>query len=442
MRSRRITNQLKRLLVAVAVALFAVPLLAVPASADVIQPDSLRPRNDGEPWPLLTSDTGYIESPNAATRWKYNGVSLRVGNPATDWTATTLPRVWLPNPWLADGVQQPNGDWKYNEIRFAIYVRSGRLAQGSAGPVDGSYTTVLARVVCRAESTGDVQTVRVNGSGSPVWYVGSNANNLTVTNYSFNPTTICNSGTRNVFVSEHSTETQSRVMGTGYKVAGIRLQVFDFCPQVNCTGDTPTALFNTYFDAYSEAHRITPSLKECTELFGMNFMPYSKLQIGGSWYTAQELGCDQYIDTLHPDGGWATDFEVVCSHPPQADWLSWDWLPDWVAHYAKCLFTPALGFNTQAVMEAAEGTGAGEIADAVQDVRSQLPSNPDGCGVISSGHSDTLSTNVAVDTCSWGTWADSMKPLLTAFVIIAGLWASIRLIISVFTRRNVDVETD
>lgn len=145
--------------------------------------------------------------------------------------------------------------------------------------------------------------------------------------------------------------------------------------------------------------------------------------------------CPSILDGVPPDG---TDYDVVCAGAPELTFGDWDALPQWIGHFAHCLFAPANGFDRKGLVSTAwSSSAAGEVAIAASDAVGAYNWS-ESCGVIGTGTGSTFGT-VAIDTCSWSSWAGSIRTILSVGILALGGWYIVQFIwssaLSVVNRR-------
>lgn len=420
---------LSRVVVAVLSALLIAGLSAIQARADEPLADpAWLDGNGGEPWPISPQDIGYQEHPGALTRWSDNGMVGRfMVNPSANTDIRKLPRVWISEPFKTS----PSGS-SYTQVTSRIHVRSGTYANGTTSPGDGGYLPLAGAILCQNTSTGQIRYLFQPSSGSASFWRreswGMSTSQISITLGAANP---CNRNNKTVFTSESGPAVTSASWANNtHVVVGMQWRIFSWCGVTPMTGGCDDMLASATWLPTNQASPVTPSLGECTSLFGQTYSPSSQVEINGQYFTAAQLGCDVYMDAINPDGDWATDFDYVCSNPPAASWTSFDWLPNWVGHYTNCLFVPQLGFPAGMVQEAANETGLGDASTIVSDIGDALPAG-ESCGQLVSGDVAFMG-QIDIDTCNW-TWASPMKLVLTIAVWILGVIAAVWIVIRAAT---------
>lgn len=394
-------------------------LIALPASADEVptpdQPDWLRPLPSGERWPFSLHQNSYTERP-VATRY-------RPGNATTGLRSfahvTVKPRVMLSEPWIeSDGT-----------VVISAYMRDGE--RSSNDPISPGERTYIG-VVCE----NDLGQVRRIGAGS--WnFSASTADRRAVYLFKFeadvNPCGGAN-GSPNWANGFWSAPTR---LSASLPTAGWEVTEFFGVGIIEGGPSNQVSWSSTFWAANwkptNQPRRATMTAGECQALLGARFGPGTTVTIGGVVYSAEDLGCAEFLDTIYPDGGWGTQFDIVCASPPPFEWLSFTWLPAFMEHYTNCLFVPQEGFPVGQVQAAISESAIGQTQQLVSEFRQRLPGS-DTCGVIVNGNG-TILNGFVIDTCSWS-WAPPIKSFVGGAVICFAVISGAFLIIRTVTRTN------
>jgi len=126
-------------------------------------------------------------------------------------------------------------------------------------------------------------------------------------------------------------------------------------------------------------------------------------------------GCYELLNPTYIDG---TDFDTVCAGAPEPAWLDFSWLPDFVGHFARCLFVPANGFDRNGEVSSAWEASAG--GDLTAFATGFLPAFvvTGTCGELMPG-AQIRGVPIEIDTCSWAPFAP-LKTLLYWTILIFG----------------------
>lgn len=145
------------------------------------------------------------------------------------------------------------------------------------------------------------------------------------------------------------------------------------------------------------------------------------------WNPVRDV-CQLYAE--HPDCVYelpsddidGTDFNTVCAYAPEFAWGDWNWLKDFVGHYARCLFEPVNGWDEPGLIEEAwELGGLYEAGDLVSTLISSVTFY-EGCGTLVDialefdfmGHHDL--GDIYVNTCSYATDVALAKTIMRATI--------------------------
>lgn len=137
-----------------------------------------------------------------------------------------------------------------------------------------------------------------------------------------------------------------------------------------------------------------------------------------------------------------TNFDSVCASAPTITPTDWTSLGRWVGHYARCLFQPADGFDSDGQLsESISHWGVvGFISDDIPAM-AQAASFDESCGALFDTGSGGALPNFSIDTCDWTDIGTTYKPVAVAFLwIFAAIFYVHRLIIillSVWDARSV-----
>jgi hypothetical protein len=121
---------------------------------------------------------------------------------------------------------------------------------------------------------------------------------------------------------------------------------------------------------------------------------------------------------------WGT-FDA-CANAPQAEWLSYSWVPKVISHWSRCLFTPLQGFDTAGVEAAFT---ASPITDAIDQTSAALASFSwsEGCGVVIND-APIFTESFDVNTCSMGDWSVAKGFLSIVILLFGGIFALLSVI--------------
>lgn len=120
---------------------------------------------------------------------------------------------------------------------------------------------------------------------------------------------------------------------------------------------------------------------------------------------------DQYVD--------GTDFDQVCAGAPAPAWLDFSWLPNFVGHYARCLFAPANGFDRGSWISTNwESSAAGDIGASVAEVADSFAFSSS-CGVL---FSTSAIVPLTINTCDWNAWAGPLRLIVGIGVLVLFCW--------------------
>ena len=126
-----------------------------------------------------------------------------------------------------------------------------------------------------------------------------------------------------------------------------------------------------------------------------------------------------------------TNFDIVCANAPVLVWNDWSRFPDWIGHYARCLFNPLNGFDRTGEVKAEwENSAVADAVDAFNNAGAIV-------GVTGQcGLHDTYGIPgvlvLPIDTCTW-TWVTPIQGILRIGIYIAGSLGFIVVIIKVMS---------
>lgn len=126
----------------------------------------------------------------------------------------------------------------------------------------------------------------------------------------------------------------------------------------------------------------------------------------------------------------------VCSGAPAAEWLSFSWIPDFVKHYAICLFKPAAGFPADPVLWELENSSLGDVKVQVENVVTALP-HSESCGTLID--SQLYGTPFRISTCSMSTWSEAKTFIGIGMIVFASL-AGLNLVLGTLLDKNLLME--
>lgn len=106
------------------------------------------------------------------------------------------------------------------------------------------------------------------------------------------------------------------------------------------------------------------------------------------------------------------DPAAICDWAPEMAWGNWDWLPDTIAHYSKCLFVPVDRFDRKDVLaDQLEESVFGPVGTIIDETTSAF--NYSGtCGTVVSADGGPLD-GFDINTCDWSGWAPPIKTFLS-----------------------------
>lgn len=195
--------------------------------------------------------------------------------------------------------------------------------------------------------------------------------------------------------------------GTGYYFVGMRI-FLAFGPQADLDADTA----ESYRDGpvlvwHIDNANVGPepwnqwSKDRCVEVFGE--LPWAP----GDWGVDQ--GNPVQIDTtpcLELQDDWATDFDRVCSGAPEFEFYTvlgisvfptMGSLGRWIGHYARCLFYPQRGFNTEPIAQAAQEGWMGASRSIFESVAADFGAGGgSGAGVAAKGGAGIYAVDTSV----------------------------------------------
>lgn len=133
-----------------------------------------------------------------------------------------------------------------------------------------------------------------------------------------------------------------------------------------------------------------------------------------------------------------TDPAVVCANAPQPVWLSFDWLPALIGHYARCLSIPANGWDKDDEIGSAWANSSAGDATNILTATVQSLAISESCGTlinVTHGALDGLNFS----TCSLNEWAPAKSYLAIIGTFLFSVWAIIFFIRTVqgFVNRSV-----
>lgn len=146
------------------------------------------------------------------------------------------------------------------------------------------------------------------------------------------------------------------------------------------------------------------------------------------------------VYVLPPETIDGTDFDTVCAYAPVFGWGDWNWLKDFVGHYARCLFQPVNGFDREGSVGLAwEDSPASELNTDMASIAGSVDVT-EACGMLFNTGSWSVMPDFGVNTCTWGSWGGPLKTFLSAVVTIFGgiwlIWLTVNTIVGVLNKRT------
>jgi len=121
-----------------------------------------------------------------------------------------------------------------------------------------------------------------------------------------------------------------------------------------------------------------------------------------------------------PEDG--SNFGAACANGPVPVWLDFSWLPAAIGHYARCLFLPLNGWDREKLVELAYSQSSlAEVGGQISNVFAPFDI-AGSCGPLFTSGAGTPLPGFGINTCSWTTLGNQVKPFLAAAILLSSGW--------------------